>query len=105
MVTINGIDFDVAGKTISEYIALSDFDPRQIAVERNGDIIVKSQYATTILNDGHKLEIVSFVGGGWFYFDISSYITKITAFRRYYSLLSYWIKIKPVWFANKFSIF
>ena len=38
--------------------------PIAIAVERNGDIVFKSQYAETVLKDGDSLEIVSFVGGG-----------------------------------------
>lgn len=64
MVKINGTELDIAGKTLSEYLASSSFDPRRIAVERNGDIVFKSQYDTAVLEDGDSLEIVSFVGGG-----------------------------------------
>ena len=51
-------------KTVSEYLATIRYDPKRIAVERNGDIVFKSQYDTAILADGDCLEIVSFVGGG-----------------------------------------
>ena len=61
---VNGTELDVAGKTVSEYLATTAYDPKRIAVERNGDIVFKSQYDDTILKDGDRLEIVSFVGGG-----------------------------------------
>ena len=64
MVKVNGTELDIAGKTLAEYLAASSFDPRRIAVERNGDIVFKSQYDTAVLEDGDSLEIVSFVGGG-----------------------------------------
>ena len=64
MVKVNGRELDIAGKTVSEYLATTNYDPKRIAVERNGDIVLKSQYDTTILEDGDSLEIVSFVGGG-----------------------------------------
>ena len=64
MVKVNGVELDVAGKTVAEYLAATDYDPKRIAVERNGDIIFKSQYDSTILEDGDSIEVVSFVGGG-----------------------------------------
>ncbi len=64
MVKINGTEFDLAGKTVSEYLTTTNYDPRRIAVERNGDIVFKSQYDVTVMEDGDSLEIVSFVGGG-----------------------------------------
>ena len=64
MVKVNGTELDIAGKTVSEYLAETNYDPKRIAVERNGEIVFKSQYDTTILKDGDRLEIVSFVGGG-----------------------------------------
>ena len=64
MVKVNGTELDIAGKTVLEYLATTNYDSKRIAVERNGDIVFKSQYDTTILQDGDSLEIVSFVGGG-----------------------------------------
>lgn len=55
---------------LSEKIPLSEFFQREgyaqekIAVELNGEIIPRSRYASVILTDADKLEIVSFVGGG-----------------------------------------
>ena len=64
MVKINGKELNVAGKTITEYLATTNYDQKRIAVERNGDIVSKSQYGETLLQDGDSIEVVSFVGGG-----------------------------------------
>lgn len=37
---------------------------KRIALERNGDIVPRSLYATQQITDGDKLEIVVAVGGG-----------------------------------------
>jgi len=39
-------------------------DSRKVAVERNLEIVPKSAFATTVLGDGDRLEIVHFIGGG-----------------------------------------
>lgn len=64
MVKVNGKDLDIAEKTLSEYLATTSYDSKRIAVERNGDIVPKSQYDVTVLEDGDSVEVVSFVGGG-----------------------------------------
>jgi len=64
MVKINGEELNIAGKTVAEYLATTSYDPRRIAVERNGDIVPKAQYGETVLKDGDSVEVVSFVGGG-----------------------------------------
>ena len=64
MVKVNGTELDIAGKTVAEYLSTTNYDPKRIAVERNGDIVFKSQYTETVLMDGDSLEVVSFVGGG-----------------------------------------
>ena len=64
MVKINGEELNVAGMTVAEYLATTTYDPKRIAVERNGDIVPKAQYGETVLKDGDSVEVVSFVGGG-----------------------------------------
>jgi len=64
MVKVNGKELDLAGKTVAEYLLTTDDDAKRIAVERNGEIVFKSQYSETVLNDGDSIEVVSFVGGG-----------------------------------------
>lgn len=64
MIKINGEELSIAGKTIEEYLSSINCDSKRIAVERNGEIVPKSQYGETVLKDGDSVEIVSFVGGG-----------------------------------------
>lgn len=37
---------------------------KRIAIERNGEIVPRGQFADQMLSDGDKLEIVVAVGGG-----------------------------------------
>ena len=65
MLTINGQNAqDFVGKSLAEYLAMQGFEVIRLAVERNGEIVPKAQYAQTILQDGDAIEIVRFVGGG-----------------------------------------
>lgn len=65
MITVNGEGIEnITGKTVAEYLAESNYDLRRIVVERNGEIVPKSQYDAIVLQDGDSIEIVSFVGGG-----------------------------------------
>lgn len=64
MVKINAEELNVAGKTLTEYLATTEYNLKRIAVEINGNIVPKAQYDKTILQDGDNVEVVSFVGGG-----------------------------------------
>ena len=64
MIKVNGEPKDIAGKTIAEYLATTNYDMKRIATEINGEIVPKAQYAQTVLRDGDSIEVVSFVGGG-----------------------------------------
>ena len=64
MVKVNGKEMDIAGSTIAEYLMTTDYDAKRIAVERNGEIVFKSKYDETVLENGDSIEVVSFVGGG-----------------------------------------
>ncbi len=64
MVKVNGASLDIAGKTLSQYLAGTTYDTKRIAVERNGEIVPKVQYGETVLEEDDTLEVVSFVGGG-----------------------------------------
>lgn len=64
MVKINGTEFDISGKTVSEYLETTNYDLKRIAVEKNGEIVPKAKYSETVFSDGDSVEVVSFVGGG-----------------------------------------
>ena len=61
---INGREEAAEGKTITQVLAEKHIDLTNVAVERNGDIVPKSQYGSVVLTAEDRLEIVSFVGGG-----------------------------------------
>ena len=50
--------------SILDYLRTLEIDPSRVAVELNLDILPKGEYATTLLKQGDRLEIVQFVGGG-----------------------------------------
>ena len=50
--------------TVAGLLADLGYAGKRVAVERNGDIVPKSQHGTTELKDGDSLEIVVAVGGG-----------------------------------------
>lgn len=64
MVKINGESFDIAGKTLAEFLVSTQYDPKRIAVERNGEIVPKAKYGETVLKEDDVIEVVNFVGGG-----------------------------------------
>ncbi len=49
---------------IAQLLERLDLTGKRLAVEVNGEIVPKSQHATTPLTDGDTLEIVVAVGGG-----------------------------------------
>lgn len=64
MVKINGTEQDITGMSLAEYLRSANYDMKRVAVERNGEIVPKTDYETVVLQDGDSLEVVSFVGGG-----------------------------------------
>jgi len=53
-----------AAMRLAELLEHLDLLGKRIAVEKNGEIVPKSQHAATPLTDGDHLEIVVAVGGG-----------------------------------------
>lgn len=50
--------------SVEAFLKEIGLDPRKVAVERNLEIVPKSQFNELVLADGDKLEIVHFIGGG-----------------------------------------
>ena len=50
--------------SVSDFLKNLGFDPAKVAVERNLAIVPKSAYGAVALENGDRLEIVHFVGGG-----------------------------------------
>lgn len=63
---INGKDkyFDTEALSVSALVVAMDLVGKRIAIERNGEIVPRSQFETVLLSEGDRLEIVGAVGGG-----------------------------------------
>ena len=53
-----------AGTHISGLLQLAGYGERRVAVERNGEIVPRSQHASTSLAADDHIEIVQAIGGG-----------------------------------------
>jgi sulfur carrier protein len=71
---INGEErsFDPPIPTLAALVEALAMKPDRVAIELNRDIVPRDRWAETILNDGDKLEVVHFVGGGSFRADMIS---------------------------------
>ena len=64
-ITLNGKpQFLTNVKTVSELVEFLGYQGKRIAVEKNGEIVPKSQHAATELAENDQFEIVVAVGGG-----------------------------------------
>lgn len=64
-ISVNGEPRDVAeGLSVDELLTEMEIPRKALAVELNREIVPRTGYKETILQEGDKLEIVSLVGGG-----------------------------------------
>jgi thiazole synthase len=64
-ITINGETRELPGAmNIDALLAHLGLDGRKVAVERNLEIVPRSHYGTVTVEEGDRLEIVHFIGGG-----------------------------------------
>ncbi|MDI1298890.1 sulfur carrier protein ThiS [Methylotenera sp.] len=56
--------FDAENFTVAQLVAQLNLEGKRLAIECNGEIVPRSQFADKQLTDGDKLEIVGAVGGG-----------------------------------------
>jgi thiazole synthase len=64
-VTINGEAKTLTRPlTVTQLLADCGLDPRKVAVERNLEIVPRSGYDSELVNEGDRIEIVHFIGGG-----------------------------------------
>lgn len=65
MITVNGREIPMEQPvSVATYLENAGYQMKRIAVELNGDILPKYEYSDTMLKDGDRLEVVTFVGGG-----------------------------------------
>jgi len=64
-VRLNGKEREVpAGLSVQELLESLDLHPALVVVERNREILDRSRYGETPVEEGDTLELVHFVGGG-----------------------------------------
>ena len=64
-IILNGVQKEIPnGWYISNLLKQLQVDKKEVAVERNLNVVVKSNFETTDLENGDRVEIVRFVGGG-----------------------------------------
>ena len=68
-IVLNGqprtVDLDPQTATLEALIGALEMKQDRVAVERNGEIVRRTEWAATAIQSGDRLEIVHFVGGGW----------------------------------------
>ncbi|MFM9968717.1 MAG: sulfur carrier protein ThiS [Burkholderiales bacterium] len=63
--SVNGNAHSVAvNSNLTHLLETLELSGKRVAVERNGEIVPRSQYGQTALAEGDQLEIVVAVGGG-----------------------------------------
>ena len=64
-ILVNGQRRDIRhGLSLEAFVRSLDLDPRAVVVERNREIVRRPAFESTTLQDGDRLELVHFVGGG-----------------------------------------
>jgi len=64
-VQVNGVPRTLAdGMTVAGLLRELDIRPDRVAVELNLTILDRSEFDRQNLNDGDRVEIISFIGGG-----------------------------------------
>jgi sulfur carrier protein len=67
LISLNGEKKEVPdNSTVSGLLEFLKIQPQRVAVELNREIVKKDRYATTALQEGDSLEVVSFMQGGSF---------------------------------------
>ena len=64
-ITVNGSPMRVpAGASVADLLERLRVSTPRVAVERNREILPKSQFGATVLAEGDAYEVVELVGGG-----------------------------------------
>ena len=63
-IQFNGEQCSTLSSTVEELLEEYSLKGRKVAVERNKEIVPRTEYQSTTLGAGDCIEIVQFVGGG-----------------------------------------
>jgi len=63
-IVLNGESRLVAARTLIDLVDELGLQQRMIAIERNLEVVPKSQYGSTRIEDNDRIELVHMIGGG-----------------------------------------
>lgn len=64
-IEINGEPRNVADKSyLTDLVSELSLTPERVAIELNKEVVRRADWATTLMTEGDRIEIVHFVGGG-----------------------------------------
>lgn len=63
-IQLNGEAKEVSATTIADLVLELGLEKRMLAVERNLEVVPRSEYASTRLEAGDRIEVVHMIGGG-----------------------------------------
>ena len=67
MIKINGEDVQgVEGISVIDYLNNNGYNVNRVVVEKNLEVVPRDNMNNVLLEDGDHIEIIQFVGGGWF---------------------------------------
>ena len=65
LITLNGEPYELDGPlSVADLLIRLSIDSRRVAVEHNLTILKRQLFDVTLVNEGDRIEIVNFVGGG-----------------------------------------
>jgi sulfur carrier protein len=64
VIRVNGEEQDFVAESVDELLARLSIEPRGIAVAIDGDVVRRSEWTETNIEDGNAIEIVTAVAGG-----------------------------------------
>jgi len=63
-IQLNGENTQVAAINLTDLVAELGLEQRMIAIERNMEVVPKSEYMVTKLEENDRIELVHMIGGG-----------------------------------------
>lgn len=64
MIRVNGIDDEFLDETVQRLIERRAIETRGVAVALDGEIVRRSEWSITVIDDGSSIEIVTAAAGG-----------------------------------------
>ena len=64
MIRVNGESHEFVAESVEQLVRRLSIEPRGVAVAINGEVVRRSEWTNTKIEDGSAIEIVTAVAGG-----------------------------------------